>query len=918
MSLYISSINSIFDENLKKSNISYDKKFSLEDGKYLKSEKGYLTIEGQDVFITEEKSKAIPVIITSNFKVSIDGFYLSYKDRKVCLSFDSNVIFVQDMKKLYIRNKIGFINYGFEEGGEYYTRILDFLTDNNVIDKNKARIDLTNKEIKNIILMGNEDLHQIITYEGNYFEWWFESLSTPDNSTIFPKTFSKIQNNETLNIVYKCKDPLLLEQLVSGLRDPLFLNDKGESALMIAIKEGLTNTISYLLNTNLNLIHYSNEGFSTVDYAVMYKNFEAVKYIKKTPSIKTLKLAVETDDFPIVYQIFSEFKKLQKPIPEDIVQYVLENSNPKIANLILGYVENIEDINSYFHLYPEQYEEEEYIKKIGREITQELVLICVFNNRNEVLKYLIDEDANMNINIRGYAIERFITDPSLIVKIIQSKTMLKIEKELPLYSEENFTLTRKISDTGSFGTITLELNNIDQKEYIIKRSKLCADEREYDISISKEILLMQKINETFPNLTSKLYGVMFSNRRKCLSLLLENSGISFVDYIKTTPKDELRSKTKEFFKKLLIKLQNLQSLGVTHDDLHPQNILVKDEEPIIIDYGIFTFYEVFSYKQNLAGFSHHRPWIPIDRPTNFDKKQYKRNFASNFIAYENVQYKNYTSDVYAIGQLICYWLFPLWINSDFFSNNGELFAYENKQSVLFTKSVKDELLSSLLIKMLDVDCEKRFSVTEALNHEYFSGEIIESNYIYHNLNLSFENYQITPRVDMDLIEKMFQNYKSCSVKLNINIEQNKRLPLLSMSHNAIYNSLFLQFENTEKYSTDDVPLILSSSFFELSNHNTSKQEVIQEVLNELVNKKIDFKPVTLFFFYIILKYRVEKINGQESFDFLRINFERFLLNIDFDFNIWNVISVIFWNATNSDPEIGNLDLTNPEKIVSLI
>jgi len=918
MSLYIPKKEATLDENL---NITFYPSlakhvFFLEDAKYLLCKNGYLSYKDENFYLDMEKSNAQELKITDGFKVLINGSYLNYHNNKLSLSFGGDyVLFAKDLEKIYIHNRIGFIHKKFDSDYFYTSEIHDFLVDNNAILTGEIEIDLENKEIKNVILIDNKDLHQIISIQGNYFEWWFESLTTANHHPVFPHTFSKIKNNETLDIVYKCKDVLLLEQLLTGLRDPLFVNDKGESALMIAIKEGLTNTVNYLLETGINLVHFSQEGLSALDYAIIYKNFNAVQYLSESSGIKTLKRAVESNNYEIIYQIFSQFTKNKRSIPQDILEYVLENSPPVIANLFIRYDENIQDIYNYLGVDSSNYDfEEDLIDLIG-EITDELILICVFTNYNKLLKHIIDKGTNMNLNVRGYGIERFVSDPSLIVKIIESKTGLRIEKEIPLYLEKNFRLIKEVSE-GSFGTVTLELNNIDQKEYIIKKSKICENQDKYDETLVKEIFLMQKINETFPDLTSKLYGVMLSKHGDCVSLVLENSGISAENYINTIPKEERVSKFKQFFKPLLEKLQNLHSLGVSHDDLHIRNILVKDDIPVIIDYGFFNFYEIFPYKDNLS-IDSQRPWIPPDKTNVSNEINYYYNFFSDYIKYKDLGYKTYNSDVFAVGQLMCYYLFENWIHTSFFSFNGKIINHSVNKFRYFTDLVPKDILP-LLVGMLDLHSEKRFSVTEALNHEYFTGQIVETNYVKHGLKLNLKGYQVTEKVDMYLIERMFQTYKNCSVKVNTIVQKSQRLPPVKTSLNAAYNYTFLQLENIEQYSSYQTPLILSTSFFDYFNQTSSQKNINREVLNELVNKKLDFKPVTLFFFYIILKYRVEKINNQESFDFLIINFERFLLNVDFDFNIWNVISVIFWNATNSDSEIGNLDISNPEKIIALI
>jgi len=621
MSLYVISKQNIITPLLFLGSypIPPDNVFSREDN-FLKVSDKYLSLNDGEFFLSLNKEDAIPITITEDHYIRINGLYLDYdyNERKLILSNNKDIIFVRNLSELYIHNKIAFILNGIDEEDIvlYQDQVYEFLTNLGAIGN--LNLNLKTKTIENLILVGHSDLHQSLKYGGKTFEWWFESLKNAKLETIYPDTFSK---TETLSLVHKCKDPLLLEQLLSGMRDPFFENEYGESALMIAIKENLTNTANYLLRTSINFNHVSKNGNNALNYAVKYKNFNAVSKIYRNHEIKdwkkNIKLAVETNNYKIVKLIFNRYILEHEEIDEDLMNYVLEKSNPLIANLFIKYVDEIQDLETFLDIDEDDYEtEEEAIPLIPSNMyNKDLIFVCVFNNLNIILKHLIENGIDINVSFRGYGIERFVTDFSLVIPIIEAKTGLKIEKEIPLYSEKNFRLVKKISE-GTFGEITLEKNNIDNKEYVIKRSKDCKGKNIYDTTLSNEIIIMQKINELFPDLTSKLYGLMLSDSKNCISVVLEESGIRFYEYLTSLSEQKRKEEFKDFFKSLLTSLKQLQSLGIIHDDLHMNNVLVKNGNPVIIDYGICSFQEVFPFEENLFSLGD-RPWIPVH---NYTKK----------------------------------------------------------------------------------------------------------------------------------------------------------------------------------------------------------------------------------------------------------------------------------------------------------
>jgi len=898
----------------------------IREGEFIKTQHNqYITYQNEQFSLTEDKSQAIEIDLEDDYIPCFKSMFITALEGKLYLSFEPDLIFVNDLDELYISNKIGFVNNGFSESNKLILETdLDILLDSiNCKFYKNQKINLKNNCIDDLVLIGNSNLHQKTVSNGRFFEWWFESLTNVYGERINTDTFSKLTNNETLSMVWNCKDSMLLDQLISGMRDPNFLNEKRESALMIALNNNLTNTINHLVSTEINLENVSNEGYTALNYAIMKKNPEIVKKLANDTDIylgkNNLELAILSNDYEIFTEIFTKIKDDYKTIDENLINKVYEYSIPLIAVEVISYYEEIPDIYEHLSIDRDEYEENDIIPLLDNvEDKEELIITCVFGMNNILLRHLVEKKEDFNFKYKGYPIERFVTDPSLIVKIIEIKTGLNLENEVSIYSEDKFTLVEEISQ-GGFGKITLEKNNVDNKQYIIKKSISCQDNKLFDETFAKEFLFMKKINENFYKQTAEVYGLMLSKDKSCISIVLENLGDNFSYYIFSAYRDDLELKFKEFFRKLLQDLERLHSLGIRHDDLHPGNVLVENDVPKIIDYGISNFYEVFGLKKNSFPWND-RPQIPVD---GISYKKFQDHFASKYINFNQLGKKDYTSDVYAVGQLMCYWVLRQYLNSYFFSHEGKIYITSTKKDGsgdhFDLTDVFEEDLRPLLAGMLELDSNKRLSVTEVLNHQYFSGRNdLKSNFVEHGLNLKVPAYEITKKVDMDNLERMFNNYKSCSVKMNKKLPYNKRVFVKDKyrSLNSVYNSIFVQFESFSGYDDNNAPLMLSTCYFDLINHNSQNPVDQERAISDLVNKKLDFKPVTLFFFYIILKYKMTRLGNEELFDLFDKYFCFFLESVNFEFNIWNVVSVIFYFLTYGriDPQIGNLDLQNYEKI----
>lgn len=240
------------------------------------------------------------------------------------------------------------------------------------------------------------------------------------------------------------------------------------------------------------------------------------------------------------------------------------------------------------------------------------------------------------------------------------------------------------------------------------------------MSLENEIKIMQKLEHK--NITSLIEVHETKNSIYMVIDLLEGP-----ELIQVLIQDQVISEKaiKNVIKLVGEALQHFQEKGILHRDLKPENIILQKDEPLeeaeikIVDFGLSCELTNSDFIFQNCG----TPGYIAPEIINIDSHQNKP--------------KNEKCDVFSLG-IISYMMAT---KSLVFRGRNEEEVYENNKhcNIDFSNPElrKNLLLFDLIKKMLEVDPDKRLSVFEILNHQYFgeknepinASQIIQDNLV---------------------------------------------------------------------------------------------------------------------------------------------------------------------------------------------
>ena len=189
-----------------------------------------------------------------------------------------------------------------------------------------------------------------------------------------------------------------------------------------------------------------------------------------------------------------------------------------------------------------------------------------------------------------------------------------IKDKLEIFKIEDFTLEASAGKrSGSFGEISLAVINTGNIPVVLKKYKDSITNTILSEDITKEIIILQHLNQYPDTKTAKLYGICIQFNPKTKSrycyLVLERLETDLhhisVKYINEQTKNNGRFNPLQYkiiFYKCLKALNALHSLGFIHNDIKLANIMVNGTDIKFIDFGLCKyiglnplFYQVNTY-----------------------------------------------------------------------------------------------------------------------------------------------------------------------------------------------------------------------------------------------------------------------------------------------------------------------------------
>ncbi|OHS97926.1 CAMK family protein kinase [Tritrichomonas foetus] len=347
------------------------------------------------------------------------------------------------------------------------------------------------------------------------------------------------------------------------------------------------------------------------------------------------------------------------------------------------------------------------------------------------------------------------------------------EESEKAHKQINQYLILKTIGEGSFGKVYLALDTITKRHFALKRFKLKelqhiesgVSQLEREISVKRRIVHSSIV---------RLYDVLHEETTDTVYLIEDFADCGSLDGF--LDKKLEMSLVKHIFLKVLHGVSYLHTRGIVHQDIKPSNILIKSDGSVFLaDFGVGHSFQ--STAMVVGSPAYQAPEALIDE---FDSASEPPNPAEE--------------DVWSLGIALYQTVFG---KLPFTGNN----VYEIVQNITHNQleipEGTDECLRTLLLGMLSVDPNKRFTIQDVIDSDFFK-------------DTEFVNHIGLNRQDADL-ENVCRNieYRRATVcNSNISFARQSLTP----------EELLRTFKtNPQGYRTGPPPQSLANVFFGVVN-----------------------------------------------------------------------------------------------------
>lgn len=592
----------------------------------------------------------------------------------------------------------------------------------------------------------------------------------------------------------------------------------------------------------------------------------------------------------------------------------------------------------------------EILKTVKINNLDKCLFYTLINNNYELAGQIIDKGVNLNETYYGREIEFFSENIEISRKITQKRTAILFSDNFSIIRKWQFSHVATIGG-GTYGVVNQITLKSNQKRLIVKESNMCKSNGYISKDTIKEIYFLRKINSLFPNACGKIFGLIPNGI--CIDVVMEYEGIPLQIYTQTMSYEERKNQFVDLFRQILNCAKQIHYAGILHYDISCKNVLIKNGKIKLIDLGISKYYEIFPFGDAMIRRFPYIPWISMD---NWDIDITRNSEIS--VSHENFKGLNYTSDVFSIGVLMCQYVYNNFFIGFYFDDNENLICRtENiseivgegknknvktpntfdghkykKTSFNFSNITLDKFypnLLDLLKNMIVMNSEKRFTVDMVLNSFPF-GENLPINIVklskYWEYDEPISYLLFRPeRYDLIQITNMVNAYRDENVKVFNRCRVDVIKELMDkyrdeeynheVSDNSIFNCIFaiLRYENFPDKSSSYVADFWLT-FYRCIFDSIDLKSNYDELFEQMITKDITFTPVSLYVSYIAMQLELRGKNYIDVFELIYIKFIKFLAAVNYDFNVWNVISVIAKDII----EIDFFDLRNEIGIIDTI
>lgn len=704
------------------------------------------------------------------------------------------------------------------------------------------------------------------------------------------------------------------------------INNEGLTILLYCCKNNYTKYIDYLLTMFGELTKpeiVDKDEFTALMYSINFKN----EFI-------TNKLLIMERTW-ITINNYGYYQKLRTYISASFLCVLRDMKN--IFEIIIT--------NERFNI--------NSTDKRGENILFKSISYYQFSNLQSIIFY-INRILEENINIDQKTIDNKTVlsfasklNSDILDKILKRKDLKCERNEYKIFKITDFILGMGMQ-RGTYGQIFPVVEVSTGKTKILKSFFNHSGAEFIKEDIIKEITFINILNKKYNcNIAVNLNGICTNNSK--FYLVLEPLDMTIYEYFTIINKLPHRE---DYILKLvenIIKtVYGIHSMGICHNDLKSNNLMVNNGQVYSIDFGIATLLLFSPAKNSLIYIS-----------TEYIKAP--DSLGETFYTVENKQIKiprnsySYHSDVFSIGVT----LLGLILGRDnayvYIEEENSIFInpIENgkKTNILFplTKFEIDKINSCgeymyfLITRMINYDATKRIQLKDLLfeNKISFEGPIsdvgsVKTNKIYNEIETNIRLYSTNSIRNslngLEYLEEIHQSYINSKITLNklnrnifesINWTINFIIETKSFSFDNLINCIIIMRKLLNQYPNEDLKILSSasiyfcnyvSSFFNDSIDNlitigTIDKNIIVPIVNNLIISNPGYEPAFIHIKYIVIKMQLLNFTSKRMYEFQWYAIKmliKFLMNFAEDeICMWDFILEVTFNFTRKK----NLDIS---------